>query len=94
MWNGNVKDLGTLGGREDEAFAIKTRLGLVVGSAWYPTVETSLLWRNGTMSDLGALPGCENSEARGINDSSHVVGSGLGYRAPRAVMRSCGRRAG
>jgi len=39
------------------------------------TVLHAFRWENGTITDLGALPGGDNSSANGINDRGEIVGS-------------------
>ncbi len=74
LWdNGEITDLGTLGGTLSRATEINAS-GQIVGWA-LPTTGGSraFLWSNGTMQNLGTLGGIE-SLAYGINDSGWVVG--------------------
>jgi len=74
--NGNVTELGTLGGTYSKATAINNN-GQVVGESRYSpdsSGEHAFLWSKGTgMIDLGTLGGT-TSYARDINDSGQVVG--------------------
>src|SRR5439155_17143462 len=61
MWqNGQATNLGTFGGPSSVAYVINTS-GVIVGSADRPTGQFIRLvdfkWQNGTMTDLGVLPG-------------------------------------
>ena len=68
------RDLGTLGGRDSQAFAINVK-GQVVGvSNVNPHVRHAFLWADGKMTDLGALPGGTFSMAYDINDAGLVTG--------------------
>jgi probable HAF family extracellular repeat protein len=83
LWqNGTVTDLGNLGGTPQPGFmlindaAAINNLGQVVGGSVLPgnPSEHAFLWRDGLMSDLGALPGDALSFAESINDNGQVVG--------------------
>lgn len=77
LWsNGKVTDLGTLGGKLNNAgFAINER-GEIVGASDLPgdTYQHAFLWQKGTMSDLGTLKGDVLSAALGINNGDQVTG--------------------
>lgn len=77
LWDGSVlKDLGTLGGTNGEAFWLSDS-GLVVGRADFSPQSTNhhaFLWKNGVMTDLGVLPPCLNSTAYGVNSAGQVIG--------------------
>jgi probable HAF family extracellular repeat protein len=72
--NGNVTDLGTLGGYYSGATAINDA-GQVSG--WsersVDRLRHPFLW-DGSMTDLGALPGDSEAGANAINDVGQVVG--------------------
>jgi probable HAF family extracellular repeat protein len=71
--NGQISDLGTLGGSYSKATGINDSRK-VVGYSTTGTFKThAFLSINGQMSDLGTLGG-SRSEATGINDSGQVVG--------------------
>lgn len=75
LWeNGNLTDLGTLGG-ESWAYGININSnGQIVGYSFNNSGEmTAFLWENDTMIDLGTLGG-NFSRAYGINDYSQIVG--------------------
>lgn len=74
LWSeGQMTDLGTLGGIENEALGINAS-GQVVGvSDRWAVTSRAFLWSNGQMTDLGTLGG-PTSTARGINDAGQVVG--------------------
>ncbi len=77
LWeNGNVKDLGTLGGAfSNVAYAINNH-GQVVGISDLPgdTTAHAFFWQNGAITDLGTLPGDFFSVAFSINNKAQVVG--------------------
>jgi probable HAF family extracellular repeat protein len=75
LWeNGNVYDLGSLGGEGGYAYAIN-ELGQIVGeSHTLSNQRHATLWDNGTITDIGHLGG-DFSIAYGINDNGYVVGS-------------------
>ena len=72
--NGEVLDLGTLGGPSSIALAINER-GEVVGNSY--TSEGNIhafLWNAGTMVDLGPTPDTEYSTADIINNRGRIIG--------------------
>ena len=81
--NVTVTDLGTLGGRDSSYANAMNNLGQVVGWSWTSTLVSSsntsdfraFLWQNGTMTDLGVLPGDDDgSDALAINNVGQAVG--------------------
>lgn len=81
LWqNGSRVTLGTLGGPGTMPSDINNA-GQIVGSS-YTTIVTALgpmqhafVWQNGVMTDLGLLPGDEDSGASAINSLGVIVGS-------------------
>ncbi|NVN92035.1 MAG: DUF3466 family protein [Desulfuromonadales bacterium] len=61
---------------EGRAYAIN-RSGVIVGEANHPALVTNTAFRykDGTMENLGALPGATASEARAVNDLGQSAGS-------------------
>lgn len=73
--------IGTLGGPSSAAFGLND-LGQVVGWANIPACTVNghacrhaFLWDAGVLTDLGVLPGDEESVARAINNSGVIVGT-------------------
>jgi probable HAF family extracellular repeat protein len=75
IYDGVMKDLGTLGGTQSEARGINNS-GHVVGTAAIAldAAAHAFIYSGGVMTDLGTLGGSW-SWAYGINDSDQVVGS-------------------
>lgn len=79
--NGQMTDLGSLGGDVSKAWAIN-KSGQVVGVSLVPDANTpnspgvyhAFLWENGQMTDLGASGSNDSSVATGINNLGHIVG--------------------
>jgi probable HAF family extracellular repeat protein len=74
---GVFQDLGDLGAGDSRPHAINNS-GQVVGYATPGTGDGyshAFLYSNGTMQDLGVLPGMYRSQANDINDNGDVVGS-------------------
>ncbi len=71
--NGNVTDLGTLGGAEGFAYGINDA-GQVVGQSFTTNDDANhaTLWDHGAIVDLGTLGGA--SEAFNINEAGIIVG--------------------
>ncbi|MEO7715442.1 MAG: hypothetical protein ABIY70_04530 [Capsulimonas sp.] len=67
--------LGTLGGRDSQAFGVNAK-GFVVGAAQTKEREKhAVMWRAGKITDLGLLPGGRASAAYAINPSGTIAGS-------------------
>jgi probable HAF family extracellular repeat protein len=81
VWsNGRMIDLGTLGGSSSDALAIN-EAGVVVGRADFSPdspYHHAVLWRNGSIQDLGVVDPCQNSTATAVNSAGEVVVGGLG----------------
>jgi probable HAF family extracellular repeat protein len=72
--NGQVIDLGTLGGLNSEAMGINN-VGQIVGDSQIANGSThAFLYSNNVMTDLGTLGG-PNSAAIAINDTGQIVGN-------------------
>jgi probable HAF family extracellular repeat protein len=67
-----MTDLGTLGGRNSEGWAINDN-GQVTGFSDVARGSHAFLYSGGTITDLGTLGG-RNSQGLDINDSGHVTG--------------------
>jgi probable HAF family extracellular repeat protein len=80
LWeNGEMTDLGTLGGSFSTAFSSGATginsSGQVVGvSSTASGEQHAFLWENGEMTDLGTLHSESGSVATGINSSGQIVG--------------------
>jgi probable HAF family extracellular repeat protein len=87
VWkNGIVTDLGNLGGKLfTDAFALNDE-GVVIGPSDLPgdtnfymgpgTTAHAFVWKDGVISDLGALPGDVTSFPNSINNRGQIVGGG------------------
>jgi probable HAF family extracellular repeat protein len=75
LWeNGNMTDLGTLGGTWSVAKGINDR-GQIVGYSETSSGERhAFLYENGTMTDINTITGAIYSEGYGINDLGQIVG--------------------
>jgi probable HAF family extracellular repeat protein len=86
--NGVMVDLGTLGGTQSFGYGINSS-GQVTGAAGtvfqnpalFPcyvfqigSICHAFIYNNGVMTNLGTLPGGQNSAGLGINDAGQVVG--------------------
>src|SRR5262249_37300427 len=75
MWDGKLHELGGLSANQSDAFGINAS-GQVAGYSDTPEGGgRAVLWQNGKITDLGALPGGKASRALAINNSGDVVGS-------------------
>ena len=75
LWkNGQMLDLGSLGGTFADVFGLNNR-GQVVGPMTLPgdEIQHPYLWSDGTLIDLGTLGG-SNGEPRGMSESGEVIG--------------------
>ncbi|MGW4947691.1 hypothetical protein ACWEOZ_39575 [Actinoplanes sp. NPDC004185] len=69
------RDVGTLGGAWSNPTALSNS-GYLVGSSETATGAThAFRWRNGTLSDLGTLPGGGSSYAVDVNERGDVAGT-------------------
>ncbi len=63
--------------------SVKTSTWQVTSRAGTSTPKPAaraVLWRDGAVEVLGALPGMTDTEAKGLNDFDHVVGVSLNWR--------------
>ncbi len=77
MWvNGSPTDLGALGNHTYASAHSVNNLDAVVGNSTVGAASHAFLYRNGSMGDLGNLPGEPqlNSDALDINDQGEIVG--------------------
>lgn len=89
---GKAKELGTLGGRDSQAFGINDAGRIVGVSQLSPQVRHAFLYANGKMTDLGTLPGGAFSLAYAINGAGDVAGiADVPAHATHAVLWHKGR---
>ena len=87
LWeDGQMRDLGTLGGPNSEAQWINES-GLIAGSADFPRPEPAVnhhdavIWKDGKIKDLGRVDSDACSRAYGLNELGQVVGGSGDCRA-------------
>jgi probable HAF family extracellular repeat protein len=96
LWdNGNLIDLGSLGGTRGDALSVN-QAGQIVGfSNIASEVAHATLWQNGQLSDLNDLlvngTGWVLNQATGINERGQIIGFGtftneLGQQETRAFL--------
>jgi len=78
-----VTDLGTLFGGQDQAYGINDS-GQVVGTSG----SRAVVYANGTVTDLGILPGGTSSIGLGINNSGQMAGYANTSGAERGFIYS------
>lgn len=86
--NPEMRDLGTLGGAESQAYAINDS-NQVTGYAQTDKREHAFIYRDGVMVDIGdSIGGLPNSFGFDINEAGHVAGAAYnaGYSAPHAFL--------
>jgi probable HAF family extracellular repeat protein len=83
-------DLGTLGGRFSDGFAINNSRQVVGSSETSSGEQRPFLYSNGQMIDLGTLGG-NDSAAEAINDAGQVVGFSGTFNATSAFLYSNGQ---
>ena len=69
-----IIDLGTLGGLSSTALGINNLSQVVGGADLANGKRHAFLWQNGTMTDLGTLPGDQYTEAWDVNNNGVVCG--------------------
>lgn len=75
VWRGNVLTLlGTLGGRNSQAFGINSQNSVVGAAQRADGARHAFLAENNFLRDLGTLPGGTFSQAYAINSAGHAVG--------------------
>ncbi|SNB46928.1 HAF repeat-containing protein [Geobacter sp. DSM 9736] len=84
--------LGTLGGAGSTAVAINDK-GTVAGfsDTATPNIEHAFIWKNGRMTDLGALGKHESSRAKAINNNDEIVGDSFVKGAIHAFLWKKGK---
>lgn len=89
LWRNGVMTALNLPNKGDgNAFATNDR-GQVVGIMRLPDPSSNyhaFLWQNGSVRDLGVLPGCMHSGANDVNNRGQVVGSSGQYSAWRPFL--------
>jgi probable HAF family extracellular repeat protein len=99
LWkDGEITDLGTLGGNYSSALSVNNR-GQVVGGAMnaildpfdplFATQPRAFLWQDGAMQDLGTLGGSE-ATALFVNQRGQVAGFSFTNSSPNSVADICG----
>jgi probable HAF family extracellular repeat protein len=82
--DGTVQSLGTLGGDGGSAWAINNAGRIVGTSRIAGNSATHAFLYDGTLHDLGTLPGQTNSIAYGINNAGQIVGEASSSGLSRA----------
>jgi probable HAF family extracellular repeat protein len=75
--NGQIRDLGTLGGRYSAGYALNNAEQVTGLSETSTGAQHAFLYRNGQMTDLGTLGGGSDSSGFGLNNAGQVVGSSI-----------------
>jgi probable HAF family extracellular repeat protein len=90
--NGQMSDLGTLGGGDNSQGDAVNLSGQVAGWSQTSSGNDAVLWNGKKMVDLGALAPLAGSDsiADGINDSGQVAGSWGTYNPVHAFLYSNG----
>lgn len=91
LWrDGEIIDLGTLGGSYSEALGLNDN-GVVVGYATNAAEQIrAFRWENGVMTPLGVLPGFDQSVAYSVNNNGLIVGRNIRNNADNTqTFRAC-----